>query len=148
MENQEKALLGLKEKFEAYLRTDRARLLSYLAQDRGDARQIYEALLNDARQAAQWYPEFDLKAELENGEFVALLHSGMSIRRAYETVHHDRLVREALCYGAAHPRAQRPAENGLDSQAGAATAGDVAHMSKDARQAILRRVARGETVRL
>ncbi len=148
MENQEQALMGLKERFGEYLRADRERVLGYLSQNRASTREIYDALVAEAVETAQWYPEFDLKVELANGEFVALLHAGLPIRRAYEAVHHEQLIQAALHYGAAHAPAQRPVENGLGSQAVASTGADVAHMSKDARQAILRRVARGETVRL
>ncbi|MGM9601794.1 MAG: hypothetical protein ACI3W5_09500 [Faecousia sp.] len=148
MELTEQAKGALKQKMASALEDQRKCLLGFASQNRASAEQIYEALLTEAEETAGYYPEFDLKAELQGEEFMALLRSGLPIRKAYEAVHHQELVQAALHYGAAHALPQRPAENGLSGQATAATPGSMAHSTRQQREDIRSRVSRGETVRL
>ncbi len=145
MTHKEQALRELGKRICQALTHERSRALSF---GRTSVEEIYQALLQDARETAGYYPDFDLRVELGSQEFLTLLRAGFPIRRAYEAVHHQQLVDAALHYGATHAIEKRPGENALEGMSTAHTPGDVAHMSRDARQAILQRVARGETVRL
>ncbi len=148
MEINDNALAALKQKMEAELKQEREAVLAFAARDRATADDLYAALVAQAQETAGAYPEFDLKLELGNAEFQALLRAGLPIRRAYEAVHHQEIVEAALHYGMTHGVPQRPGENALDSQATAATAGGMAGTTRAQRDAIRSRVSRGETVRL
>lgn len=148
MEMSEQAISALKQKMQEALESERKSLLGFAAGNRAGVDQIYQALLEQAEETAGYYPEFDLKAELEGEEFMTLLRAGFPIRRAYEAVHHQQLVEAALHYGAAHALPPRPAENGLSGQTAAAAPGSMAHSTRAQREDIRSRVSRGETVRL
>ncbi len=148
MEITEQALSGLKERMAAALQAQKQSLLEFAAGDRTSAEDIYAALVHQAEETAGVYPEFDLKLELKNGEFLAMLRSGLTMRRAYEAAHHTEIVEAALAYGLRQGVPQRPSENGLAGQASAATAGGMAASTRQQRDAIRSRVSRGETVRL
>ncbi len=148
MEINEQALGELKAKMAQALEAERRAVLGFTSRNRASVEDIYAALLAQAEETAGYYPEFDLKAELQGEEFLALLGAGLPIRKAYEAVHHRQLVEAALHYGAAHAATQRPAENGLDRQATAATPGSMANSTRAQRDDIRSRVSRGETVRL
>ncbi len=146
MEVNEQALSQLKDKMAQALAAEREKALGFVS--RASADEIYQALLQQAEETAGYYPQFDLKLELADEAFLALLKAGLPVRRAYEAVHHDQLVEAALRYGASHAAAQRPGENGLAIQATAATPGSMASSTRQQRDEIRSRVSRGETVRL
>ena len=148
MEINDQTLAQLKQKMEEALEQERQSALTFASQDRASAEDIYQALLADAEETAGYYPDFDLKAELENREFVMLLRSGMGMKKAYEAAHHQELLEAALAFAAAQARADRPAENGLSTQAAAATPGSMANSTRAQREEIRNRVRRGEKVQL
>lgn len=148
MEITQQDIQELKKQLNTALEAERKSLLGFASRNRASAEQIYEALLAEAEEAAGYYPNFNLKAELEGEEFLVLLRAGLPIRRAYEAVHFEELVMDALRIGAASGKPQRPAENGLSGQATAATPGSMAHSTRQQREDIRSRVSRGETVRL
>jgi len=106
-----------------------------------------------ARQTREKYPDFRLEQEYDDPLFRQLLHSGVDVSRAYLAIHADELLTRAAETAREKLAGQytgtlRPSENG----AAAATAGrirsDVASMSRSEREAIRRRAARGERIRL
>ena len=148
MELNETVLAQLKQKMAQALEQERRGLLRFASQDIAGVEDIYRALLADAEEAAGYYPDFDLKAEVENPEFMIFLHSGMGMKKAYEAAHHDELLEAALRFATAHTQAGRPVENGLSAQATAATPGSMANSTRAQRDAIRTRVSRGEIVKL
>lgn len=125
---------------------------------------VYGALLAEARDMEGLYPGFDIAQELASPRFRQMLDLGLDMKTAYEAVHHDTLVEEAMAYalakggtppGASHhpPHDEgggipRPLENGQRSASAALTTTDVRHMSRADRREIIRRVTSGETIRL
>lgn len=123
-------------------------------QEKADA--IYSRWMQEAEQTKQVYPNFDLRAESQNPQFMQLLQSNVPLRTAYEVVHKDDIISGAMQFTAktiagkvANSVAagqQRPVEGGLSKQ-GAFQAGiDPAHMSKAQRLECAQRAARGERI--
>lgn len=133
-----------------------------------DKMQEQERRENAARLRAQWasqadeakkiYPGLDLQKELKDKRFTDLLLSDIDVRTAYEVVHKDEIISGAMQFAsqtAANKVAQsvaangkRPTENGLSSQGAALTSADITKMTREERDAIRRRVASGEKIRL
>ncbi len=149
MEMNDQTLAKLKQKMAEALELERRSLLAFTSMDRASVEDIYQTLLADAEETAGYYPDFDLKTELDNPEFCFFMSCGMPVTRAYECVHHSDLVLNALKSGFSCGKTLvRPAENGLSSQAAAATPGSMANSTRAQRDEIRSRVSRGEKVRL
>ncbi len=149
MEMSEQTLAKLKQKMEEALELERRSLLAFTSMNRASVEDIYQTLLADAEETAGYYPDFDLKTELDNPEFCFFMSCGMPVTRAYECVHHGELVTKALLNGfSCGKNLDRPTENGLSTQAAAATPGSMANSTRAQREEIRNRVSRGEKVRL
>lgn len=149
MEMSEQTLAKLKQKMEEALEQERRSLLAFTSMNRASVEDIYRTLLADAEEVAGYYPDFDLKTELDNPEFCFFMSCGMPVMRAYECVHHGELVTTALLNGfSCGKNFDRPAENGLSTQAAAATPGSMANSTRQQREDIRARVRRGEKVQL
>lgn len=118
------------------------------------------------RQLAKWdeeaaalretYPEFDLQSEVQNDVFMKLLENGFSVKNAYESAHVGELLGRAAQDAAAKAEKQvtenirakgaRPAENGTKPSAGFTTKIDVNQTTKQDREELARRAARGERI--
>lgn len=126
--------------------------------DRKDsANKLYAKWMGEAEQTQSIYPSFNLEAEMQNPRFLDLLRSQIDVRTAYEVLHKDeiipafaqhtakvveqKLTNKIIANGA------RPIENGNSSQSAVLTKSDVSQLSKEDRQEIARRVARGEKIR-
>lgn len=126
-------------------------------QKQDSANRLYAAWMQQADEAKKVYPSFDLRAELENPEFIKLLNSNVNVRTAYEVLHKDEIIPAAMQFTARTVEsklaskiaagASRPAENGMGSGSAAVVKSDVSQLSKADRQEIIRRVQRGERVR-
>lgn len=111
-----------------------------------------------AETARERYPQLDLGAELQNDSFRALLAGGVEVQTAYEVLHRDALMASVMqeATRAAEQRLTsqmllsgvRPAENGLSAASPAVSRPDVAKMTRQQRRDIIRRVQRGEKIRL
>lgn len=120
------------------------------------------------RQLQQWhleseqlksvYPQFDLAYESQNPQFISLLRSGVPVRHAYEVIHMDD-IKAGVAQSAAQQtekhvvdnirsKGARPAENGTSSQSAFTIKEDPHQWSKKDRMEVVRRVARGETIKL
>ena len=55
------------------------------------ARRQYLAWINEGKELKAVYPEFDIAKESNNPEFVSAVRAGLSMKRAYEALHHDEL---------------------------------------------------------
>lgn len=122
------------------------------------ANRDYARWMEQAEGTKAVYPGFDIQTEMGNDQFRKLLQSGIDVRTAFEVIHKDDILPAAMQYTAAkvgeqitnkvRANAARPSENGSSAQAGVTVKNDVSKFTKADRQEIIRRVARGETIRL
>ena len=122
-----------------------------------NANKLYAAWMDQAENARQTYPSFDLKSEMANPRFVDLLRSNIDVKTAYEVIHKDEIIPAAMQFAAQQVEQKvankikaggaRPSENGMSSQSAAVVKSDVSQLSKEDRAEIIRRVQRGERIR-
>ena len=122
-----------------------------------NANRLYAAWMDQAENARQTYPSFDLKSEMANPRFVDLLRSNIDVKTAYEVIHKDEIIPAAMQFAAQQIEQKvankikaggaRPSENGMSSQSAAVVKSDVSQLSKEDRAEIIRRVQRGERIR-
>ena len=108
----------------------------------------------DALQAK--YPDFDREEVLANPEVEKMMRAGCSMEAAYRAAYFDRLMARQTAATAqqteqgvlnrVQQRASRPAENGTRPGGAVQTRMDVEHMSRKDREALERRVLRGEII--
>ena len=120
------------------------------------AQQQFAKWTQEAESVKGLYPGFDLRAELQSGQFRDLLKAGISVQQAYELVHMDE-IRDATARSAAKTaseqmaaniksRAARPSENGTSSQSAVVVKNDVSKLTRAERAEIARRAQRGEKI--
>lgn len=100
------------------------------------------------------YPNFDLNEEASNEKFIKLLQSGIDVQTAYEALHHNEIMPQAMQYAAkiaeqkvansVKANGMRPMENGASMPA--ITKRDVSQLSKAEREALIKRAASGERI--
>ena len=127
------------------------------AEKQEQGKKLYATWMQQAAAAKQVYPSFDMKAEMENPEFLNLLRSNVNVQTAYEVLHKDEIIPAAMQFTAKTVESKiaksiasggaRPTENGMSSQGAAVVKSDVSQLSKEDRAEIIRRVARGEKIR-
>lgn len=121
-----------------------------------NANKLYSQWMEQAENAKKVYPSFDLRAEMQNPQFVNLLRSNIDVRTAYEVIHKDEIIPAAMHFTAKAVEQKltnkiiangaRPSENGNSSQGASVTKSDVSQLTKADRAEIARRVARGEKI--
>lgn len=127
-----------------------------LLRDQG-AREIMQKWQRQTAEAQKLHPGLDLNREAGNSRFAALLAAGVDVRTAYEVVHAEALMQNAMRYAAERTRERtlndirarglRPEENGADGRgATRVTPPRVRDMTRAQRDEIERRAARGEKV--
>lgn len=130
------------------------------AQERAQAQAQVDAQAQAWIQAAeavkQTYPDFDLRKEAENPEFVSMLRAGVPMEHAYWVMHREELVDNMMKTTAAdaekrvtdniRAKGARPAENGAADTAAFTTRQDVNKMSNDEILDVLKRVGNGERI--
>ena len=126
------------------------------AQRQEQGKQLYAQWMQQAEETKSVYPTFDLKAEMNNPEFLNLLRSNVSVRTAYEVVHKDEIISGAMQFTAKAvekklankiaSQGARPSENGMSSQSAAVVKSDVSKLTYKDIDEVARRVARGEKV--
>lgn len=104
------------------------------------------------------YPEFDRDEVLANPEVGKMMRAGCSMEAAYRAAYFDRLMAQQTAATAqqteqgvlnrVQQRGSRPAENGTRPGGAVQTHLDVEHMSRKDREALERRVLRGEIITL
>lgn len=104
------------------------------------------------------YPEFDREEVLANPEVEKMMRAGCSMEAAYRAAYFDRLMARQTAATAqqteqgvlnrVQQRASRPAENGTRPGGAVQTHLDVEHMSRKEREALEKRVLRGEIITL
>ena len=124
------------------------------AQENAD--RIYAGWMEQAEKARAVYPTLDLRAELENDEFVSLLKSGVNVETAYTVVHKDEIIPAALQFAVKNAEEKlsksvqagtaRPRENGMGAQGAAVVKSDVSQLTKQQRDELVRRAMQGERI--
>ena len=145
-------------KFQRKLEKENAELKRQMQEQeaRENGAKLYARWMDEAKSAKAVYPGFDLKAEMQNQQFVDLLRANVDVRTAYEVIHKDEIIPAAMQFTAQAVEkkltnniiagGRRPAENGTSSQSAARTKSDVSQLTKDDIAEISRRVARGERI--
>ena len=142
------------------LQRENAQLLQ--AQRRSQNQQAAEKQLQKWYQEAEAmkadYPGFDLERESQDPQFLSMLRSGVPVKLAYEVMHMDEIKSTVAQTTAQQTEKQvvegirakgaRPAENGTSSQSGFVVKDDPAKWTKKDRAEIVRRVQRGEQIKL
>ena len=123
-----------------------------------NAGKLCRTWLKQADETSGIYPGFNFHRELQNPRFCAILKNGIDVRTAYEVIHHDEIIPAALRCAVLDAEKKltnkimsneaRPTENGSGAGAGATLGTGVSKMSKANRDDIVRRVMRGEIIRL
>lgn len=122
-----------------------------------NANKLYGQWMQQADEAKKVYPSLDLRAEMQNPQFVNLLRSNVDVKTAFEVLHKDEIIPAAMQYTAKtveqkltnkmRANGARPSENGNSSQGATVVKSDVSQLSKADREEIIRRVQRGEKIR-
>lgn len=121
------------------------------------AKNLYAGWIKESESVKQLYPQFDLRNEIQNERFMALLRSpGVDVRTAYEVVHKDELIAPAMQYAAQQTAKQvtdnikakgmRPVENGASSQGAAVVKTDPSKLTKAEIEECIRRAMAGEKI--
>ena len=135
---------------------ERYRRMEKEAQQQRGIQQIQAKWNQETEETKQYYPGFDFSTEIQNEDFSKLLKAGIPVKTAYEVVHKDELVKQAMIHTASEVKqkvvndiqanGRRPAENGISSQSAVVTKKDVNSLTKRDREEIERRVSRGERI--
>lgn len=121
------------------------------------ANNAYSEWTRQAEALKTRYPNFSLEAEARNPQFARLLQSGIDVKTAFETIHHDEILSGAMMQTAQavrksvtdniKARGLRPSENGINAQAGVVYKTDVTKLTAKDRAEIARRASMGETIK-
>lgn len=124
------------------------------AQDQQQKQAFFAGLHKQAEALRAKVPEFDLRASLKDGNFSRMIEAGCTVEAAYFALNHERMMADAMRHASEKTAESvsrtvragqaRPAENGA-SAAPTASVGSGA-MTKERREEIRRRLARGERV--
>lgn len=104
----------------------------------------------EGEKVKETYKEFDLKKEAHNDEFVAMLTAGVSVKKAYEVMHPEVIaqkVKENVVTGI-KSGTQRIPELGVNKPAGVIVKSDPSKWTKEERDEVRKKVARGEKIYL
>lgn len=123
---------------------------------RAGAEAQYARWQSEAEELRGLYPSFDLARESENRDFISLLKSGVSLRRAYESAHYDEIMGGAMEHTARRvseaisrsiqAKGDRPSENGLGTKSGINPRKDVASLTDSDILEILKQVEKGKKI--
>ena len=119
---------------------------------------IHEQWDREAADLSQKYPGFDKDEVLANPEVSNMMRAGVSMENAYRAAYFDRLMAQQTeatakqvengVMSREEQRRRRPGENGTRPGGAVQTKIDVEHMSRKEREALEKRVLRGEIITL
>lgn len=126
------------------------------------ADQIINLWNQQTEECRKFYPNFSLETEVTNPNtgkrFEALIKSGVDVKTAYEVIHNDEIMTNAMSYTAQKvqqmtvndikARGMRPAENGGGGSAANMTKSDPSKFTRADREKLARRALRGERIEL
>ncbi|MCQ2463821.1 MAG: hypothetical protein MJ177_10565, partial [Clostridia bacterium] len=125
--------------------------------DSADLDSVFEQWKVQSDKARQLYPEFDFDKEMdENAEFRDYVCRGLDVTSAYELVHKDEILMNAMCYAlrmserkiassvAANTRREK--ENGLNAGEAASVRVDISSLTNEQLDQYLARARMGERI--
>lgn len=125
---------------------------------REEADRIYKGWIEQGEELKSTYPDFDLNTEIVNEDFAGLLRSGIDVKTAYEVAHHDEIMQGAMQVTAQKVKEKvvndirangsRPRESAAGNNPGSVVKTDPNKWSKEDIREVMRRVERGEKIRL
>jgi len=107
---------------------------------------------DQCRKLSEKYPDFDIRREVKNKTFLALLRCGITLDVAYKAINYDSVLKSdvnkamELFYSDLRARGARPAENGLISGGGISIGQGARSFSRKERADIAKRVEKGEKI--
>ena len=126
------------------------------AEDGGGADRVYSAWVREAEEAKAVFPSLDLREELGDPNFRALLLGGVGVAEAYTATHIGQILPAAMRFavkeagrkisGRIAENESRAAENGASPSGASLPVSDVKSLSKAQRLDIIRRVGKGEKI--
>ncbi len=135
---------------------ERFRQMQKAQQEQAEVTRQIDAWRQEAEQVRGVYPQFDMDAEFQNPQFVALVKQRIPMRQAYEVIHHDELMRGMAQYAATaaqkqtiqniQARGMRPVEGAAQGNPASIVKNDVKKLTKADREEIARQVMRGKTI--
>lgn len=116
----------------------------------------YNAWIAQEADARMYYPQLDLREEIQDPGFYKLLESGVDVKTAFEVIHKDDIIAAGMRYAVQKTAAnvqletdknsRRPRENGLGSPAAAKTGIDVSKLTGKELADYIERARRGERI--
>lgn len=118
---------------------------------------IYGKWVEQAEEAKQFYPDFDLGTEMDaSPSFVQLMQAGIDVKTAYEVSHKDEILTRVATVSARKAekrvvdsikaKGTRPSENGTGSQGGISVSKDINKLTNDELDDYIKRARQGETI--
>lgn len=121
-----------------------------------EADEVIRAWEKDAADVKDSYPDFDLRSQLRDPDFAALIKAGVPLRRAYETVNLDRIITSAMRFAAVNAGKKaaeavcrhnsRPQENSVLDRASSVKQTDVRSLTEKDIMRIIGEVSRGAKI--
>jgi hypothetical protein len=119
-------------------------------------REGFERLVQQANEAKQFYPDFDLDTEMSNEGFGRLIANGIDAKTAYEVVHMDEIRTSEMQYAVQRTKenvsrdiqsGKRPQENGMSSNASSSVGAlDPSKLTLEQIREYAQRAANGEKI--
>lgn len=132
----------------------RAEKQARLAQE--NANREYARWMEQTEEAKKFYPNIDLRAEMQNEQFRNMLTSGVDVRAAYEVMHRDEIFPAIMRHAAKEAEQKvtnkviangaRPTENGMSAQSASIVKDDVSQLTNADIDEIIRKVRAGEKI--
>lgn len=120
------------------------------------AEQAYQKLLAEQNEVSQIYPNFNLDVEVQNPQFESLVRNGIDLKTAYEVVHHNEILPQAMKFASDKTREdvaksvasglKRPSELGAGMVDSPVNHIDVRSLTREQRDELNRRALAGERI--
>lgn len=118
--------------------------------------QEYQKLLQQHEQVTKIYPSFNIDVEIANPQFESLVRNGIDLKTAYEVVHHNEILPQAMKFASDKAREdvaktiasgqQRPSELAASQNGSSVEHIDVRSLTKEQRAELNRRALAGERI--
>lgn len=120
------------------------------------AEQAYQKLLAEQNEVLQIYPNFNLDVEVQNPQFESLVRNGIDLKTAYEVVHHNEILPQAIKFASDKTKEDvsraiasgmaRPSELGAGALNSPSGKVDVSKLTREQREDLKRRAMAGERI--
>ena len=141
-----------REKFSILAENKKLKALNEARERKDYVDKQYEGWMNEATEVRETYPEFDIRAELQNPKFRSMLTQGLPMMDAYEVTHlaeikartakeSERAITENI-----KTRGNRPIESGASNPAGVIVKSDPDRFTDEDIAEVIRRVRAGEKI--